>query len=101
MRQPIIELRKELIKDIEKYNTQNEHTLLMVLKEYVVLIDEVYEPQERQLIASCIVKSINYGKRIVLEEIKKKELIRKSKLEKIKKLIIWENMDSVSVGNGH
>ena len=86
MIQPIIELRKELIKDIEKYRKQDELTLIRVLKEYVVLIDDVYEPKERQLIASSIVKSINYGKRIVLEEIKKKELIKKSKLKKRRKL---------------
>lgn|GEM_PF-2681153 len=86
MIQPIIELRKELIKDIEKYRKQDELTLIRVLKEYVVLIDDVYEPKERQLITSTIVKSINYGKRIVLEEIKKKELIRKSKLKKRRKL---------------
>ena len=73
MRSPIQELRKEIVKDIEKYSRLDNPKILEVLKEYIELIDEIYVEDERHLMVNCFVSGFR----------QKNELIKKSKNGKV------------------
>ena len=62
MEQPMIEFRKIIEVDIEKYSNTGEENIVKLLKEYLVLINNVYEPQEQMNMVSCFMKGFRYHK---------------------------------------
>jgi septum formation topological specificity factor MinE len=64
MRSPIQELRKEILKDIEKYSVTDNQKILEVLKEYVELIDEIYVDDEKHLMVNCFVRGFRQKKEL-------------------------------------
>lgn len=61
MRQPIELFRVEIIKDIEKYSSQDEPTLLKLLNEYLELITEIYLEDEKKMMVHSFSQGVRYG----------------------------------------
>lgn len=62
MRQPIELFRVEIVKDIEKYSSQDESTLLKLLNEYLELITEIYLEDEKKLMVHSFLQGVRYGR---------------------------------------
>lgn len=75
MRKPIEIFRFEIVKDIEKYSTQDCPTLLKLLNEYLELIDELYLDDERNLMVHSFFQGVRYGREN--RRIKSKGLVKR------------------------
>lgn len=93
MEQPMIEFRNNIEVDIEKYSNIGEENIVKLLKEYLILIDNVYEPKEQSYMVSCFMNGFKYYKSYYKENEKtteienKNDVIVKSKLHKLMKSV--------------
>lgn len=76
MKRPVELIRFEIMKDIEKYSSQTEPTLLKVLEEYIELIDDLYLEDERKLMVHSFFQGVRYGRDN--RKIKSKGLVRRN-----------------------
>ena len=102
MEQPMIEFRNHIIVDIEKYSIQGEVKIVNLLNEYLLLIDNIYEPKEQTNMVSCFKEGYSFCKDLIEEEKRKTDYEKKLEVRKNKKINkIWESIGLVSRGKEH